>query len=419
MPNPTVWPGAKSFLSLGVEAVQGTPVTPTWTYPVEAFEPEDKPVYIDDTSQYGDMAKLHGSAQGPIHSEWTLKGPYFGDGAGFLLHNVLGDLVEDGVYTGAGTTTLSSGASAGATTISTVASIAATTVIAIDAGSTTLAEVRTVSSVSGAGPYTVTLNRALSFAHSSAVTVRPITTPYTHLHSLLNTGTGQPGSVAGLGGSLTLVDWQGLTATTLARAYTGCCASELMLKGNPESEFVSMEAKGLGWLSAAAGALPVAAPTTAQPMAAWRVRLGLAGPATGGTLVKTIGDWELTFKRQLKALFTSQNSQNPFLIQRGEVEVSGKVTVLTPADETHLTYMLANTQPQLQLIVDNGGAGAALLNLQVDVQKAAYKTVKIKKSEAIGQDVTFDAIATSTNAGQSAGTSPVKVTIQNAVNQLY
>src|SRR5690349_6659771 len=107
MANPTTWPGAKTFLALGVEAQQGTPVTPTWTYPLEAFEPEDKPTWIDDKSMYGDMAELHGVAQGPLHIEWSAKGPYFGDGGPFFLHNILGDLSEDGTYTGAGTTTLS------------------------------------------------------------------------------------------------------------------------------------------------------------------------------------------------------------------------------------------------------------------------------------------------------------------------
>lgn len=419
MPNPTVWPGAKTFLSLGVETVQGTPVTPTWTAPVESFEPEDKPTWIDDKSMYGDMAELHGVAQGPLHIEWSQKGPFFGDGAGFKLQNLLGDLVEDGTYTGSGTTTLSSSAAAGATTISTVASIAATTVIAIDAGSGTLSEVRTVQSVSGAGPFTLTLNRALSFGHNSAVTVRPITTPYSHVFSLLNSGIAQPGAAAGLGGSLTLIDWQGLTATTLARAYSGACVGEITLKGNPESEFISMECKGLGWPSAAAAALPVPAPSTAQPMAAWRAAFGFAGPASGGTLSKIIGDWEVTIKRTLKAIFTSQNSQNPYIIQRGNLGAVGKFTVAAPADETHLTYMLANTQPQLQIVVNNGGAGATLITLQIDVQKAAYKTAKIDKAEAIGQKVTFEAVATTTNAGQSGGMSPVKVTVQNAVNQLY
>jgi len=419
VPNPTVYPGAKTFLSGGVEAVQGTPATPAWTFPLEDFEPEDKPTWIDDKSNYGDMAELHGVAQGPIHTEWSAKGPYFGDGSLFFVHNLFGDLVEDGTYTGAGTTTLSSSAAAGATTISTVATIAATTVIAIDAGSGTLAEVRTVQSVTGAGPYTLTLNRALSFGHSSAVTVRPVTSPYSHLSALLNSGTGQPGSLAGLGGSLTLVDWQGLTTTVQARAYSGCCVSEITLKGNAESEFIMTDIKGLGWPSAAAAALPVAAATTAQPIAAWRTRLGLAGPASGGTQVKTASEFEITIKRKLKAEFTLQNAQTPFLIQRGEVSVSGKLTVPVPADETHLTYMLANTQPQLQVVVDNGGAGAGLLSLQVDVQKAAYKTAKIKKSEAMGYEVAFDAISTSTNAGQSGGTSPIKIIAQNAVNQLY
>src|SRR5213076_3317969 len=102
MPNPTVWPGAKSFLSWGVETTQGTAVPPTWTGPVEKFEPEDKPTWIEDTSLYGDMAELHGLQQGPLHTEWALSGPYFGDGTPTFLHNLLGDLVEDGTYTGSG-----------------------------------------------------------------------------------------------------------------------------------------------------------------------------------------------------------------------------------------------------------------------------------------------------------------------------
>lgn len=65
-------------------------------------------------------------------------------------------------------TTLSSAASAAATTISTAASIPVGTQIQIDTAG--LAEVRTVSAVSGAGPYTLTV-AALSNAHASGAAV--------------------------------------------------------------------------------------------------------------------------------------------------------------------------------------------------------------------------------------------------------
>jgi hypothetical protein len=65
-------------------------------------------------------------------------------------------------------TTLSSAATAGATTIASVASIPVGNTIVIDSAGT--AEVRTVSAVSGTGPYTLTV-AALGAAHASGATV--------------------------------------------------------------------------------------------------------------------------------------------------------------------------------------------------------------------------------------------------------
>jgi hypothetical protein len=407
MPNPVTYPGAKTFLSLGLEAVQGTPVAPTWTYPLEDFSPEDKPAFIDDMSLTGDMSALNGTQPGGIHTEWQLNGPYFGDGSPFLLQNLLGDLSEDGVYTGAGTTTLSAQANAGATTITVGLALTSGQIVAIGAGTPTC-EIRTLTST-GTSP---TFTKPLVYTHAAAQVVRPTQAPWAQAHAVNNAGTAQPGS-------LTFIDWQGLTATTFARAYTGCCCSEITLKGNAESEFISMTAKGVGWPSAAAAAAPSSTPTTATPLASWRTLLGLAGPASGGTQVKTVSQFELTLSRQVKPEFTFQNSQNPFFIQRGNVKVSGKLTIPVPADETHLNYMLQNTQPQLQLVVSNGLAGASLLALQLDIQKAAYKTAKVNKAEAVGYEITFDAVKTVTNAGGTGGSSPIKITTSNNVHEIY
>lgn len=66
-------------------------------------------------------------------------------------------------------TTTSASAAAGASTISTVATIAAGTWITIDTG--LLREVAQVFSVSGAGPFTLTLTNPLGFGHASGVAV--------------------------------------------------------------------------------------------------------------------------------------------------------------------------------------------------------------------------------------------------------
>ena len=412
MANPTTYASAKQFVGLAKEVTQGTAVTPTVTVPVEKFDPEDKITWLDDKAMRGSMTETYNRVQGPMHTEYDISGPAFFDSLGYLLNNVLGDDVESGTYTGSGTTTMSSSSAAGAPTISTAATIAASTVIQID--SANLSEVRTVSSVTGAGPFTLTLNNPLTYAHNTSTVVQPITSPFSHQFSVLNSGNGQPGS-------LTFTDYQGPTATVGARAYTGCCLSELTVKGNAESTLITYDGKGMGWPSAAAVSTPVSSPSTVQPFAAWRFQLGLAGPATGGTLVKTVGDFEVAIKRSLQIIYTGQNLATPYFIQRGKVTVTGKLGFTAAADETPLTYLLANTQPQFQLLATNALAGASLLSLQFDSQTAAWTTSKIDRSkDTVGYAVEFEAIANTTNAGGSGGFSPMAVTLKNAVaNNTY
>lgn len=242
------------------------------------------------------------------------------------------------------------------------------------------------------------------------VTTTGASAPFSHAISTLNSGSAQPGT-------LTITDWQGPPAANFARQFTGCCLSELTIKGNAESELVTFDAKGMGWKSNIAAAAPTSAPTTALPLASWRSLLGIGGPATGGTLDGTIGSWEIKINRKLKPIFTGQNSQNPFIIQRGAVTASGKLTFAALAAETNaLLQYLNNSQPVFQWVIDNGLTLGAALGLTVDVQAAAFDTSKIERgAEAVGYAATFKALANTTNAGASGGYSPVKVTLRNAL----
>lgn len=242
------------------------------------------------------------------------------------------------------------------------------------------------------------------------ITTTGASAPFSHAISLLNSGSAQPGT-------LTITDWQGPPAANLARQLTGCCVSELTIKGNAESELVTFDAKGMGWKSNIAAAAPTSAPTTALPLASWRSLLGIGGPATGGTLDSTIGAWEIKISRKLKPIFTGQNSQNPFIIQRGSVTVSGKLEFAAPAVETNaLLAYLSNTQPIFQWVIDNGLTLGAALGMTVDVQAAAYDTSKIERgNEAVGYSATFKALANTTNAGASGGYAPCKITLRNAL----
>ncbi len=150
-----------------------------------------------------------------------------------------------------------------------------------------------------------------------------------------------------------------------------------------------------------------------NPQAAWRYKVGMAGPASGGTLVSVCRDFTITISRKLRPEFTLQNSQNPFIIQRGPITVTGGFTASVPADETILNYMINNTQPQLQILGDVG-AGATNFGLTLDILLGAFDAVSHKlDEEAIGLDATFAAIANTTNVGASGGYGPLKVTVRN------
>jgi len=241
------------------------------------------------------------------------------------------------------------------------------------------------------------------------ITTTGASAPFTHAISTLNSGTGQPGS-------LTLVDWQGMPATSSARQIPGACLSQLVLKGNAESSVIEFTATGIAWPSSDLGSAPTAAPTAIPGIAAWRTALGLAGPASGGTQVKTAREWTLTIDRKLRAEWTLQNAQTPFIVQRGAARAAGTLLVPVPADETILNYYLNNTQPQLQLLVSNGLGGASLASLQIDAQVAAFNSGEIvRNEEAAGYNMAYKCVSNSTNAGASGGLSPLKITLQNAV----
>lgn len=330
MPTATTFASAKQFLGVAKETSQGTAVVMTATIPVEKFEPEDKPVWLNDRALRGSMVDEYGRQQGVVKTEFSMSGPVFGDTLGWLVGNILGDVTTSGVG------------------------------------------------------------------------------PFTHAFSTLNSGAGQPTSH-------TFTHFQGPVASVGARQYPGSCLSELSVKWNAETQLAMYDAKGLSWQSVIPGGAPTSAPSTVAPIPSWRAILGIAGPASGGTQVKTVMDGEFTVKRMLDAVFTSQLSQNPYIIQRGAVSVSGKLNFIA-ADESPYLAMIGNTQPQLQLILDNGVAGAGQVQLKVDCQLGAYNAAKPDFGKAaVGYQATFDAIANTTNAGTSGGYSPSKITLINSI----
>jgi hypothetical protein len=232
--------------------------------------------------------------------------------------------------------------------------------------------------------------------------------PFTHKFSLNNSGSGQPTTH-------TISQYYGITPTSGTRQFAGTCVSEIGFKFNAESELLTYTAKATSWISNTAGSAPTSTFTGAKPLPSWQAVLGIAGPASGGTQVLTVNSGEFNFKRALKVYFTAQNSQNPYIIQRGGVTADWKLTFVA-ADETPLTYMRNNTQPQVQFILNNGLTLGNALVVQVDMQQAAFTEAKPNfGEEAILWDCTGSAVFNSTNVGSSAGLGPATVSLQNAI----
>jgi hypothetical protein len=402
--DPTTYASPLQHVGVAVEATQGTAVVPTVTVPVDKFDPFDQPVWIDDKALRGAMTEPFNRVQGVKHTEFDFGGPAFFDTIPYFLSNVFGDVVYSGTYTGSGTTTMSALSTVGAVSLSLVASIATSTLIQIDTGNAS--EVRLTTGVSGGGPFVVTFATPLVNAHASSTVVKPITFPYSTQFAVLNTGTAQPKSH-------TFTDFQGPTASTGTRAYPGGCLSELAFKGTVESSAIDYTAKGMGWPSASAAAF-ASAPSAIKAQPSWETQVGLNG-TVGGAPILTINDFAFTITRELEMIYTAQNSQSPYFIQRGRLTAGGSLNAVVN-NETFLTYLNSNTQPQLQFIISNGLSGANLLSMQVDILLAAFTDSKIQRGKAaVEYAANLAAIANTTNTGNSAGFGPVTITVQNAV----
>lgn len=188
-PTITEATGALSFLGLAKEATFGTPLAATTYLPDTSSTINTDPGWFSPHLMMGFRDKQVYNLVGEQHNVGAVEGPLFPSNAMQLLVASIGADASAGNgvtgTTGTGTTTLASGSAANATTISVASStgFATNQVIQVDVngtGPTTTAECRKITNISGTGPYTFTLDQALTYAHASAAAVKGVVAPYTH-----------------------------------------------------------------------------------------------------------------------------------------------------------------------------------------------------------------------------------------------
>lgn len=404
---PATFPSLKRAIGWAKEITPGTPVAPVAYLPVTKFDWNDKPTWLEDKALRGVMGDdVFNLIQGVKICEIDMAGPVFGDEFGYIAGNIFGDVTATGTAI-APTGTLSALSIVGAASVSSSVSIPNGTLIQIDVGVN--AEIVTTSGApTGAGPFTIPVP-ALAKPHASGVAITAINAaPLAHRFALNN-------SLSGQGTTHTITQFYGPEPTHNARQFSGACLSDVGLTFNAETEMLMWTAKGISWVSNVAGATPIPTFTTAKPLPSWQALLGVAGPASGGTQVMSIYKGEFNVKRALRPYFTAQGVQNPYIIQRGGLSSDFKLTYVA-ADESALTAMNNNTQPQVQCVINNGLTGANALGVQVDQQQSAYTEARPSFGrEAIEFDVVGRSIFNSTNTGYTGGLGPATWTLNNAV----
>lgn len=223
--------------------------------------------------------------------------------------------------------------------------------------------------------------------------------PYTHTISLKNSLTSDV-DVQPI--SYTLTDFYAVDV----RSYPGCQFSDFSLKFNADG-MLEYDTKTTGWASSTVSD-PTPTFSTVLPTPVWRGTVNI-----GGTQVSTAMSGNIDMSRPVTPVYGISNTQNPYQVFLGPLEVTGKITFLMEAD-TELTRFLNNTQPAIVLNWSYG-TGASLVQIQATISKGAYTAAMIERGEDFVQvSIDLNGQSTTTDAGATGGYAPIKWVLQNA-----
>jgi hypothetical protein len=231
------------------------------------------------------------------------------------------------------------------------------------------------------------------------VTTTGASAPFTHTMALENSATAAADAQPL---SYTLTDFY----AAAVRAYPGCQFSDFTLKFNADG-MLEYDAKVTGWASATA-TTPVPTFSTVLPTPVWQGTVSI-----GGTTITNSIAGEISMKRPVTPVYGINNTQAPFNVFLGPLEVTGKLTFIMEAD-TELTRYITNTQPAISLNWASG-AGATALQIRAVLTRGAYVAAAIDRgSDFVQISVDINGQGNTTDAGATLGFSPIKWTLQNA-----
>ena len=419
MPAPApptgVYPVCEQLLQAAKE-IGGFAVSPSTqsaytSIPIAGFTPSPKVTWIEDGSMWGDFVRTHDIQQGPIWMESEIKeSPLYGDSFPLFAYNLLGDLVSTGTAS-TPTWTTSGALTAGATSIPVTSGSVAVlgTFIQVDstAGDT---EVVIVGTGSTATNIVLNASTPLRFSHLTAISVTTVVAPFTHSLAVLNPY-GSTGVTTGQGPTHTFIHRTNIpgSGNNYAWSFAYGVMSEISIMGKA-SGALTWSGKLVHYSRAYPSFTPTPSFSSVRLIPAWKGQTTVAS-----SVLNDITEWTVTLTRQVQTTPTADGYQNPYLIGRGNLDATFKLTYDPALDEGPLSHVLTNDQPTFAYAISNGGSGASLVSFNLNGQVAAYKDSPLKMDKTFfGWDASGDFVGNTTNAGNSGGRSPVSLVFETA-----
>jgi hypothetical protein len=232
-----------------------------------------------------------------------------------------------------------------------------------------------------------------------SVTTTGASAPYTHTISLKNSLTSEA-DVQPL--SYTLTDFYAVDV----RSYPGCQFSDFSLKFNADG-MLEYDAKTTGWASTTV-ADPTPTFSTILPTPVWRGTVSIAGAS-----VATAMEGNIDMTRAVTPIYGISNTQNPYQIFLGPLEVTGSIKFVMDNDSELLRF-LNNSQPAIVLNWSYG-TGSALVQIQATITKGAYTAAVIERGDDfVSVTIELNGQGNTTDAGSTGGFAPIKWVLQNA-----
>ena len=231
------------------------------------------------------------------------------------------------------------------------------------------------------------------------VTTTGASAPYTHSISVKNaTGTGSDAQPT----AFTLTDFYAANV----RYYPGSQIHDVSLKFTADG-LLDYDAKASGFPSSTTTA-PTPSFSTQIPIPTW-----VATVSIGGSSISNSVEGNVDMARAITPIFGISNTKSPYAVFLGDLEVKGKIRFVMEND-TQLTNFLTNTQPAITFNWSQG-AGASATQVQFTVTKGAYVAAMIDRSkDFVEVEIDLNAQGNTTDAGATAGYSPIKWVLQNA-----